>query len=83
MSQTFSVSGLNCQSCVNHVTGALSALPGREQILRFALPSEVVRRVVLTIDNLPGDTMSMQYRARVQTRGCNAWRSRVAGTAFR
>ena len=28
MSQTFSVSGLNCQSCVNHVTGALSALPG-------------------------------------------------------
>ena len=28
MPQTFSVSGLNCQSCVNHVTGALSALPG-------------------------------------------------------
>ena len=28
MSQTFSVSGLNCQSCVNHVSGALSALPG-------------------------------------------------------
>jgi copper chaperone CopZ len=28
MSQTFSVSGLNCQSCVNHVTGALSALAG-------------------------------------------------------
>ena len=28
MSQTFSVSGLNCQSCVNHVTGALSALSG-------------------------------------------------------
>ena len=28
VSQTFSVSGLNCQSCVNHVTGALSALPG-------------------------------------------------------
>jgi len=45
------------------ISNALSALPGREQILRFALPSEVVRRVVLTIDNLPGDTMSMQYRA--------------------
>ena len=28
VSQTFSVSGLNCQSCVNHVTGALSALSG-------------------------------------------------------
>ncbi len=28
MAQTFSVTGLNCQSCVNHVTGALSALAG-------------------------------------------------------
>ncbi len=28
MSQTFSVTGLNCQSCVNHVTSALSALEG-------------------------------------------------------
>ncbi|HPY23918.1 MAG: copper chaperone [Actinomycetota bacterium] len=28
MSQTFSVTGLNCQSCVHHVTGALSALDG-------------------------------------------------------
>jgi hypothetical protein len=45
------------------ISSALSAIPGREQILRFTLPSEVVRRVVLTIDNLPGDTMSMQYRA--------------------
>jgi copper chaperone len=32
MSQTFSVTGLNCQSCVNHVTGALSALPGVESV---------------------------------------------------
>jgi hypothetical protein len=45
------------------ISNALSTIPGREQILRFALPSEVVRRVVLTIDNLPGDNMSMQYRA--------------------
>jgi hypothetical protein len=45
------------------ISNALAAMPGREQILRFALPSEVVRRVVLTIDNLPGDSMSMQYRA--------------------
>jgi hypothetical protein len=45
------------------INNALSSVPGREQILRFALPSEVVRRFVLTIDNLPGDTMSMQYRA--------------------
>ena len=28
MSQTFSVTGLSCQSCVNQVTEALSALPG-------------------------------------------------------
>jgi copper chaperone CopZ len=28
VSQTFSVTGLSCQSCVNHVTEALSALPG-------------------------------------------------------
>ncbi len=27
-SQVFSVTGLNCQSCVNHVTGALTALSG-------------------------------------------------------
>lgn len=27
MSQTFSVTGLSCQSCVKHVTGALAALP--------------------------------------------------------
>lgn len=32
MSQTFSVTGLNCQSCVNHVTGALSALAGVESV---------------------------------------------------
>lgn len=27
-SQTFSVSGLSCQSCVGHVSTALAALPG-------------------------------------------------------
>lgn len=32
MSQTFAVTGLNCQSCVNHVTGALSALPGVQSV---------------------------------------------------
>lgn len=32
MSQTFYVTGLNCQSCVNHVTNALSALPGVESV---------------------------------------------------
>ena len=32
MSQTFSVTGLSCQSCVNHVTEALSALPGVEGV---------------------------------------------------
>lgn len=33
MGQTFSVTGLNCQSCVNHVTEALSALPGVQSVL--------------------------------------------------
>lgn len=28
MSQIFTVAGLSCQSCVGHVTGALTALPG-------------------------------------------------------
>ena len=32
MSQTFSVTGLSCQSCVNHVTEALSALSGVEGV---------------------------------------------------
>ncbi len=51
------------------ISSALASIPGREQILRFTLPSEVVRRVVLTIDNLPGDSMSMQYRAVNPTSG--------------
>ena len=32
MSQTFSVTGLNCQSCVNHVRTALSALDGVQSV---------------------------------------------------
>ena len=32
MPQTFSVTGLNCQSCVNHVTEALSGLAGVEGV---------------------------------------------------
>jgi copper chaperone CopZ len=32
MTQTFSVTGLNCQSCVNHVTEALSGIPGVEGV---------------------------------------------------
>ena len=28
MSQIFTVAGLSCQSCVGHVTGSLTALPG-------------------------------------------------------
>ncbi|MEY3666039.1 MAG: hypothetical protein RLZZ153_2221 [Pseudomonadota bacterium] len=51
------------------IAGALSEIPGREQLLRFAIPSEIVQRVVLTIDNLPADTMSMQYRAVAATPG--------------
>lgn len=32
MSQTFSVTGLSCQSCVKHVTEALSALAGVQSV---------------------------------------------------
>lgn len=32
MSQTFSVTGLSCQSCVKHVTEAISALPGVQRV---------------------------------------------------
>lgn len=32
MTQTFSVTGLNCQSCVNHVTSALSELAGVQSV---------------------------------------------------
>lgn len=32
MNQTFSVTGLNCESCVNHVTSALSALAGVDSV---------------------------------------------------
>jgi copper chaperone len=32
MPQTFSVTGLSCQSCVNHVTTALSALDGVQSV---------------------------------------------------
>ncbi len=32
MTQTFSVTGLNCQSCVGHVTSALSALSGVQSV---------------------------------------------------
>lgn len=32
MTQTFSVTGLSCQSCVSHVTEALSALAGVEGV---------------------------------------------------
>ncbi len=45
------------------IASALADFPGREQLLKFVLPADIVQRIVLTIDNLPGDSMSMQYRA--------------------
>ena len=33
VSQTFTVAGLRCQSCVGHVTGALDTLPGVTAVL--------------------------------------------------
>jgi MFS superfamily sulfate permease-like transporter len=49
MSQTFSVSGLNCQSCVNHVTGALSALAGvlTSGLLRGVMIGAIISLVLL------------------------------------
>ena len=51
------------------IASALGNFPGKEQLMRLMLPSDIVRRVVLTIDNLPADSMSMQYRAVVATPG--------------
>jgi hypothetical protein len=51
------------------IAAALGNFPGREQLLRFVLPTDIVQKIVLTIDNLPGDSMSMQYRAVVATSG--------------
>ncbi|MBU6189901.1 MAG: DUF3014 domain-containing protein [Betaproteobacteria bacterium] len=51
------------------IAAALGNFPGREQLLRFVLPADIVQKIVLTIDNLPGDSMSMQYRAVVATPG--------------
>ncbi|MFM8556122.1 MAG: DUF3014 domain-containing protein, partial [Betaproteobacteria bacterium] len=51
------------------LAAALGALGGREQWLRLVLPSDVVQRFVLTIENLPSDSMSMQYRAVVAMPG--------------
>ncbi len=45
------------------IVSALADFPGREQLLKFVLPADIVQKIVLTIDNLPGDSMSMQYRA--------------------
>lgn len=61
--------GLDASASDKAITTALGTLPGREQLLRFVLPSDIARRLVLTIDNLPADSMSMQYRAVVATPG--------------
>lgn len=60
---------LNAAASDKALAAALGALGGREQWLRFVLPSDVVQRFVLTIDNLPSDSMSMQYRAVVAMPG--------------
>ena len=60
---------LNAAASDKALAAALGALGGREQWLRLVLPSDVVQRFVLTIDNLPSDSMSMQYRAVVAMPG--------------
>jgi copper chaperone len=54
MSQTFSVTGLNCQSCVNHVCGALSALPGVDSV-RVDLVAGGVSTVHIEASRMLGD----------------------------
>lgn len=51
------------------IASALADFPGREQLLKFMLPADLVQKIVLTIDNLPADSMSMQYRAVVAMPG--------------
>ncbi|MBU6191521.1 MAG: DUF3014 domain-containing protein, partial [Betaproteobacteria bacterium] len=64
------------------ILGALSGLPGQDQLMRLILPSDIVRRLVLTIDNLPGESMSMQYRAVVATPGSFMVEKRQSETAI-
>lgn len=54
MSQTFSVTGLNCQSCVNHVTNALTALPDVEAV-RIELAAGGASTVVVEAARALGD----------------------------
>jgi hypothetical protein len=62
-------SSLDATTSDKAIIGALGSFPGREQILKWILPSDIARRFVLTVDNLTGDSMSMQYRAVVATPG--------------
>lgn len=54
VSQEFSVTGLSCQSCVKHVTSALSAIPGVESV-RVDLGSDAPSTVHVDASRLLGD----------------------------
>lgn len=52
--QSFAVTGLSCQNCVNHVTAALSALPGVRSV-RIELRTGAASRVDIEADRTLGD----------------------------
>ena len=53
-SQFFDVTGLSCQSCVNHVTAALAALPGVRAV-RVDLRAGSASRVDVDADRILSD----------------------------
>ena len=54
MTQTFAVTGLHCGNCVNHVTEALSGLPG-VQAVHVVLDTEGASAVTVEADRVLGD----------------------------
>lgn len=52
--RSFAVTGLSCQNCVDHVTAALTALPGVRSV-RIDLRSGAASRVDIESDRALGD----------------------------
>lgn len=52
--QSFAVTGLSCQNCVNHVTAALCALPGVRSV-RVDLRAGAASRVDIEADRTLGE----------------------------
>ena len=69
MSQEFSVTGLSCQSCVKHVTTALTALPGVDSV-RVDLGSDAPSKVYVDASRPLG---MMKYRPPSRKKATTRW----------